>query len=148
MGDKVRGVQDLDRLIDGTAQMVGIGDDDVERVAHDIDRSGSGRHADQGLSQMHHHGVVGFAQHRALPAFGDAFLNGRTHGHDLGLRPGFRCTRIDLGKVRNRRVRIADAAQQVDIELAFAGNEDVMQKGAKPGIARTWDNLRAREWHS
>jgi hypothetical protein len=127
-------VHQLDGLIDGPAEMMAIGDRDIERVAKQIDRAGGVRARDQRTEVVRDARVVRLDEMQAGPAFSDPPMRGRAGRADFLDGPiARRAADLRLippdGGIDQRE--LGDAVQ---LGSLLGVRQQHVQKGAQPSV--------------
>ncbi len=122
-------------------EMVCVGNRDIERIAHDVDRARRGRRRNQRKTVDGGRGVVGFHEHGVFGSGGEALLHGGSQAEQVRGREAVRVLPGAAYIVGNKVVGQAVTAQFVNrnrVLRRFGPAEQVRQERPQPSIARFW----------
>ena len=128
------------RVVDRTPHVVGIGDRDVEGIAHDIDRPGGHGKIDDRMAAVDHERVVSLDEDSpAVHPVGDEFVHLGPGRGDFRALVVARRESEHLGIIFLAEVPGRKPVHRIDVLLALLAGLDlgeVVQEGSRPGVSR------------
>jgi hypothetical protein len=133
-------------LVDGgikvDAEVVGEGDHNVQRVAHNIDSPGSRPHVDGGMAAVEHERIVRLHEHSGIGVVRDLLLHLNASRRDLAARGRTERLSEQLLESLPRDVPQRVFPECVDVLgckfLAVEDAEEVVQEIAGPCVPGSW----------